>query len=544
MKKGFIAIVLVLAMALCFTAFAACMPDSPSEGNPSGGGSITAPEDPGGDSGSTGGDTDGPGTGGNTDDNGEFTEEDAVRALLRGLTSDFTSGSATLSSYGYFNNYATTMTFDATAEDGRLLALCRGAGERGDDRESRDGAIAAAVASALASEDVSYYTDGRMWYNGEWSDGYNYKFGNIFDDLFGGGLIGELENRLGTDIFSDWTFDDLRGMIEDIPVEGINRLIKLLYWDYSDFAAYFNYQLSLAYLISDIVADTAIGDMTLGELLDGLNSTLSAIGFGYAVDEIVANLIGDAIGDTVRTELTPDESGYTLTIASDGLTEAANNLADRMRGYYNGTVDEAIKGLLGIDAAAAFDSVTSVLTGSFTVEETVQLAENAFSDFGVTRDTVCTIISRIANVYYRDSIDAEEIMNDYLPMTLDEFIGELTGGNYDYASYVGRLEEQMNRYLPMKVSEALAEADPDNAEVFGKILGSLDCDTLEFSVEATFDGDGVLTGADAYIDMMFTFTDVATDEETLEGSYYTMSISGLGTTTVELPEDVTLPYAA
>ena len=534
MKKiSALCVMIILVLALC-VSLAACAPSAPQD--PSDDTQVTGP-------GETDSNTHGPGTGGNTDDNGEFTEEHAVRALLRGLTSDFTSGSATLSSYGYFNNYATTMTFDATAEDGRLLALCRGAGERGDDRESRDGASAAAVASALASEDVSYYTDGRMWYNGEWSDGYNYKFGNIFDDLFGGGLIEELENRLGTDIFSDWTFDDLRGMIEDIPVEGINRLIKLLYWDYSDFAAYF-YHPSSAYLISDIVADTVIGDMTLGELLDGLNSTLSAIGFDYAVDEIVANLIGDAIGDTVRTELTPGESGYTLTIASDGLTEAANNLADRMRGYYNGTVDEAIKGLLGIDAAAAFDSVTSVLTGSFTVEETVQLAENAFSDFGVTRDTVCTIISRIAKVYYRDSIDAEEIMNEYLPMTLDEFIGELTGGNYDYTSYVGRLEEQMNRYLPMKVSEALAEADPDNAEVFGKILGSLDCDTLEFSVEATFDGDGVLTGAYAYIDMLFTFTDVATDEETLEGSYYTMSISGLGTTTVELPEDVTLPYAA
>ena len=76
MKKGFIAIVLVLAMALCFTAFAACMPDSPSEGDPSGGGSITAPEDPGGDSGSTGGDTDNPGGGSDTDNPGSGGDTD------------------------------------------------------------------------------------------------------------------------------------------------------------------------------------------------------------------------------------------------------------------------------------------------------------------------------------------------------------------------------------------------------------------------------------------------------------------------------------
>lgn len=644
MKKGFIAIVLVLAMALCFTAFAACMPDSPSEGDPSGGGSITAPEDPGGDSGSTGGDTDNPGGGSDTDNPGSggdtdnpsdpgsgetggetpgtdpsdpddnpgggednpgsgedpddpdnpggsgedpddpgtgdnpgggitpddpdetHGEEAALRALLRSVTTDMESLSASGTLYqvgGGSSPMKAEMRADVAygADSGTSVYLSM----KSSAVDDRDADITDAQPSETYYGGGYTYTAGKtgdetVWYRSSY-DPVTEKY---IDSIFTGAYFDDFEKLTGVDLLSDWTFADITEAAENLTVGDAAELVKYALSDYSAvIEEFFGKPMDE---IFGLLTDGALGSLTVSDLFGVVMGVLGELDINHTDEKgVLADMADWIMTGMFDVSLTETSDGYTLTVTDNDIAGHLTSYLEELKPALGGTVNDLVKTLVGVDLKSSLIGAAFGLNANTTLAEGIAMVDTALRQYGATIEDVYEIIDELTGM------DTAQFISDNGESTLDDFIIMVSDEALDFAGLVGQIDDVLDMKTADLISDMASggsaampgepdpgadsgddvavavggEADNPSSSSSGvgdqivALINGTEIGKADFDMTVTYDGAMSVTGIALTVDVDFDVIVGEGEQQQNMGleMYFDGGVTGFGATEVTLPSD-------
>ena len=657
MKKGFIAIVLVLAMALCFTAFAACMPDSPSEGDPSGGGSITAPEDPGGDSGSTGGDTDNPGggsdtdnpgsggdtdnpsdpgsgeTGGETpgtdpsdpDDNpgggednpggsgedpdapgtgdnpgggednpgsgedpddpdnpgtgdnpgggitpddpdGTHGEEAALRALLRSVTVDMESLSASGTLYQAGGGSSpmkvemrADVAYDSDSGTGVYLSMKSSAVDDRDDD----------ITDAQPSE--TYYGGGYTYTAGKTGDetvwyrsSYDPVTEKYIDSIFTGAYFDDFEKLTGVDPLSDWTFADITETAENLTVGDAAELVKYALSDYSAvIEEFFGRPMDE---IFGLLTDGALGSLTVSDLFGVVMGVLGELDINHTDEKgVLADMADWIMTGMFDVSLTETSDGYTLTVTDNDIAGHLTSYLEELKPALGGTVNDLVETLVGVDLKSSLVGALFGLKKDTILADGVAMVDTALRQYGATIEDVYEIVDELTGM------DTAQFISENGESTLDDFIIMVSDEALDFTKLVGQIDDVLDMKTADLISDMASggsaampgepdpgadsgddvavavggEADNPSSSSSGvgdqivALINGTEIGKADFDMTVTYDGAMSVTGIALTVDVDFDVIVGEGEQQQNMGleMYFDGGVTGFGATEVTLPSD-------
>lgn len=241
------------------------------------------------------------------------------------------------------------------------------------------------------------------------------------------------------------------------------------------------------------VTSEALGDnYTLSEMIDVINGTLASFGSPLNINNRIAQEI----------KAYEVDGGYTLNILEGDYAGKVATYKNDIKTLMNGTLDSAIKTHLGIDIGAQWNSLKATVTKDYLMKDVAELIAGELSSIGLVPDAVYGLVDLLVYDIFGYTINSI----DYKDYTLDSFIKEISGGEFDYKYFVGKADSYIGDYINASVSAYIdslvytgfAQEMINKMDVFNVSKGELN---LTFN----FDDNKKLTGISANADIAATY---------------------------------------
>lgn len=558
MKHKIVAVFCAIVMIFSVMAFAACDFSGGNANTP--GGEVTNPETPGGDTNTPGGDTDTPG--GDTDPNQDVKSAKLLRQVLKSVSTDFKSADVKfsgsyeilvydtdsrnnginkykradigeISAEGSVHKNANTVSLDVAARNDATYGYYSSYYDSWND--STDPKTLVEESDNLFEfNDAYYYVVDGFGYSQSQDGEFEY-YGNGYDLLRYSGEpysvisnflckdVGEysanIKDVFGVDLLNgDWTIDSLiDNIVDGLTDMTFTEMFDTAYeWNLLDEDNYEHFKELFA------VNDSLIGNMKVGAIFDIVDKLFGAYDASVDSDGMVDSVkdkfvseLKNALESMFTVTATSTDNGHLLEIVIDN--EGMIALADKwiadieslIEKYgekhesYSGNVyiemnitnAEFFKDYLDIDIKSIFNSVKKAVSGTMTLDDLAKLAEDALAGTGIDRNSVAKIITLLPGKTEKEVLETIDKYKDY---SLNAFIKDITGNEYDYASFVLYVEEHIDEWL----GESCEYANYVLQEIYylhdsyGKYWNSESfatyknlCKNLNFKISATFDSD-------------------------------------------------------
>lgn len=477
---------------------------------------------------------------------GSGNEEAAIRALLRGLTTDFSSAQANVQAMGKIgmrergeqHQSMSVYAWDAdlAASYGSESTVMMFDGDYDYNLRSDTANLADAM-EQLKDDPMNsnlYYVNGNIFEKSKYDDSYyidSYNADGIdicVDGIFNGAWLSDINELLGLDILSNWTFESLKEDIAALTVgemlDCITRVTKstmpFLLYDFGGIGDQFT-------------EDTEFGELSVSDIFDALAGIIKALGVDYSRGGDLYEFLHWLLTDSFKIYVTENDQGSTLTVKENEIAKHVLDFVEDFRSYKDGNVNDAIKSMFNIDLRTTFDSVKNIVKGTMMVDDVLKIVSDVVSDYGLSYDQVISFIDSIVKAVTGDSDIG--FTEEHKAYTVDEFIKDVSGNEMDYASAISTAEEYMDSYLEMPFGDFLNANSWDEIDEI-RLLMSLTAEKAGTEFNVSFDKDNKLTKITAEAEVCFEY-DITNYHMHFSGEAKAV-IDGFGSTQITLPSDV------
>ena len=362
----------------------------------------------------------------------------------------------------------------------------------------------------------------------------------IFD-----GSFDELLSEYDIDIYSDWTFDELKQKIREMSVADAYEMARGIYIDVMNMLFYPD-------------ADTPAYDYSTD--MPALSETFLRFIDGVSLDDVLG--VYDDIGDTYG--LFTGERGLAIDfidyifdgcfgiekISSDGKEELVITVdaGDRLE-YFATSITQVferetftdngmMKALFGIDLTAFYENLKGVFTPSITLEDAAALISDVTESVGVTAADVLGVMGEVIGYLTGRENDLPAYYEDNKNKTLGEAFVDVFNIEYD------RMEEVMEELIGLfnetgRNESVLLQTDITQIPIVGSF--DISC-TLRADIT-----DGVFNGMTGDGEIEFTYHMCEDYDSYAVTESGTITLSGTasleaGTDGIDLPVNVLYYY--